>query len=139
MTGVCRPPVRWHDRVRAAPSFGGDRGSVRFVARYVDAALLADAEDILREYSPDSFDDLASFAGPKCIAAVAAVEVTEAWRAAYPSLEEFYAAHEERHPSIRVYSTVREQLLSEDDALASAGVAIGARLRATSTHRRNAA
>jgi hypothetical protein len=105
----------------------------------VDAALLAEVEDILHECSPESFDDLASFAGPKCIAGVAAVEVTEAWGAAYRSLEDFYAAHEERHPSIRVYSTVREQLLSEDDVLGPAGVAIGERVRATSTHRRNAA
>jgi len=105
----------------------------------VDAVLLAEAETILSECSPNSFDDLASLAGPKCIAAVAAVEVTGAWRAAYPSLDAFYAVHEQRHPSIRVYSEVREQVLSEDDLLASAGMAIGERVRAASTRRKHAA
>ena len=102
------------------------------------AELLAEAEEVLRDYGPETFDDLASLAGPECIAAVALVEVTGVWQASYPSLEAFYAAHEGRHPDVRLYSTVRDQILNED-VRESAGGTIAQRLQATAVHRSRAA
>ena len=102
------------------------------------AELLAEAEEVLRAYGPESFDELASMAGPECIAAVALVEVTGVWQASYASLEAFYTAHEERHPDIRLYSAVRDQILNED-VRESDGGTIGQRLHATALRRSRAA
>lgn len=87
---------------------------------------LSEAERRLRLYDPTNFDsDL--FGGPECLEWVRLVEDTEAWRNAYPSLEAFYAAHESRHPDIRLYGQLRRQL-GTDDPLKSEGGTIGVRL-----------
>jgi hypothetical protein len=67
------------------------------------AVSLAHGEDLLREHSPAHFDKPTLFAYAECSEAVRRVEVEEAWRAAYDSLDDFYAAHEERHPHISFY------------------------------------
>jgi hypothetical protein len=71
--------------------------------------LLAEAERLLVAHSPAAFDT--SIDGfPDCIECVRRVEDDEAWRASYPSLEAFYAAHEARHPDIRLYARVRRDI-----------------------------
>lgn len=66
---------------------------------------LQNAEEALRQYSPADFDTNPA-AAPECVGVVHFVEDNEDWRAAYDSLESFYAAHEARHPDIRVYAAV---------------------------------
>jgi hypothetical protein len=74
----------------------------------MNATLLAETERILRKHDPASFDT-AIDAWPESIEYVRVLEDEAAWKAAYPSLEAFHAAHEERHPDIRFYSrAVRE-------------------------------
>jgi hypothetical protein len=71
--------------------------------------LLAEAERLLGAHSPAAFDT--SIEGfPDCIEFVRRVEDEEAWRAVYPSLDAFYAAHEQRHPDIRLYARVRRDI-----------------------------
>ena len=71
--------------------------------------LLAEAERLLAAHSPAAFDS--SIDGfPDCIEIVRGVEDEEAWRAGYPSLDAFYAAHEARHPDIRLYARVRRDI-----------------------------
>jgi hypothetical protein len=45
----------------------------------------------------------------ECVDVVCSVEEEEHWRAGYDSLDSFYAAHEARHPDIRVYAAVRRE------------------------------
>jgi hypothetical protein len=92
----------------------------------MSAGLLHEAERILREHSPDQFDSTID-AGPECIEVVRAVEDTEAWRAAYESLDAFYSAHEGRHPDIRLYGDVRREIASADP-LTSPGGTISQRI-----------
>jgi len=77
------------------------------------AVLLAEAERVLREHGPAEFATTIDVA-PECIEYVRAVEDEEAWKAAYPSVEAFYAAHEGRHPCIRVYGAVRREIEQAD-------------------------
>jgi hypothetical protein len=78
------------------------------------AVTLAHAEDLLRQHSPAHFDKPTLFAYAECSEAVRHVEVEEAWRAAYDSLDAFYAAHEERHPHIRFYVEDRRRTEAAD-------------------------
>ena len=73
-----------------------------------------------------------SFAAPESIEAVRVVEDEEAWEGTYASLEDFYAAHSERHPDIRVYGVVRREIASEI-ALTSEGGTISERIARHST------
>ena len=84
----------------------------------MNATLLAEAERILRQHSPADFDTTVD-AGPECVEYVRAVEDEAAWRAGYASLEDFYAAHEARHPDIRLYAEVRREI--ETGALTPGG------------------
>jgi hypothetical protein len=87
----------------------------------MNATPLADAERILTQHSPATFDSPTSFAFPECIEFVRAVEDEEAWKGAYSSLDDFYAAHHDRHPSIRYYAALRRQIMT-DDPRKSAGL-----------------
>lgn len=87
---------------------------------------LREAEATLQRHSPAAFGTSLD-AGPECIEFVRAVEDEEAWKAGYESLEAFYAAHEERHPDIRLYGGVRREILTED-LLTSAGGTIAERI-----------
>jgi hypothetical protein len=58
---------------------------------------------------------------------VRAVEDAEAWKASYPSLQAFYAAHEARHPDIRLYAAVRREIETAD-VLGSPGGTIAQRI-----------
>jgi hypothetical protein len=71
------------------------------------------AEEGLRHYSAAEFDT-DPLAAANCVGIVHSVEDKEDWRAAYDSLESFYAAHEARHPDIRVYATVYREAPFED-------------------------
>jgi len=55
-------------------------------------SLLAAAERVLHAHSTASFDTT-SHVFPECIEYVRAVEDEQAWKAAYWSLDAFYAAH----------------------------------------------
>jgi hypothetical protein len=97
----------------------------------VSGILLAEAERILRKHRPADFDTTID-AAPESIEFVRVVEDEGAWRAGYPSLDAFYAAHEARHPDIRLYGRVRREI-ETDDLLTSPGGTIAqriARLRA---------
>lgn len=85
-----------------------------------DPVLLAEAERLLREHSPADFKSTID-AAPESIEFVRAVEDEEAWRAAYDSLEAFYAVHEARHPDIRLYGNVRREMETEDILTAPGG------------------
>jgi len=71
--------------------------------------LLAEAERVLNGHNPASFDTT-SHAFPECIEYVRAVEEAQAWKAAYWSLDAFYAAHAGRHPDIRFYGEARREM-----------------------------
>ncbi len=79
----------------------------------MSAALLSEAERILRKHSPADFDNTID-AFPESIEYVRGVEDAEAWRNGYGSLDDFYAAHEPRHPRIRVYSEARREIETAD-------------------------
>jgi hypothetical protein len=71
--------------------------------------LLAEVERLLAAHSPAAFDT--SIDGfPDCIEYVRRVEDEGAWRAGYPSLEDFYATQAARHPDIRLYAKVRRDI-----------------------------
>ena len=84
------------------------------------ASILAEAERVLREHSPAEFATTID-AAPECIEYVRAVEDGEAWKAGYPSIEAFYAAHEDQHPCIRVYGKVRRDIETADPMQATGG------------------
>jgi len=75
--------------------------------------LLAEAERVLSVHNPASFDTT-SHAFPECIEYVRAVEEARAWKAAYWSLDAFYAAHTTRHPDIRFYAEARREFAEAD-------------------------
>jgi hypothetical protein len=82
----------------------------------LNAALLDEAERVLRRQSATSFDPTVD-GHDECIEFVRAVEDEQAWKAGYPFLEAFYAAHEARHPDIRLYAAARRAILrGERDA-----------------------
>lgn len=81
---------------------------------------LSEAERRLRLYDPAKFDS-DPFGGPECLEWVRLVEDSEAWRNAYPSLEDFYAEHESRHPDIRLYGRLRRQIETEDPLRSDGG------------------
>ena len=72
-------------------------------------SLLAEAERVLHAHSTASFDTT-SHVFPECIEYVRAVEDEQAWKAAYWSLDAFYAAHTGRHPDIRFYGEARREM-----------------------------
>src|SRR6266508_1642841 len=77
--------------------------------------LLTEAERLLRTHSPASFKSGGDpFAFAECIEIVRAVEDEEAWTPAYPSLDAFYAEHEDRHPDVRLYGAARREILHAD-------------------------
>lgn len=82
--------------------------------------LLAEAERILAKHSPADFAATID-AAPESIEVVRAVEDTDAWKFAYPSLEAFYAAHEARHPDIRFYGAVRREIETADPLTSPGG------------------
>lgn len=73
------------------------------------AALLMEAERALQKHRPAEFPTTID-AAPESIEVVRAVEDQEAWKAGYPSIDAFYAAHEAQHPCIRVYGAVRREI-----------------------------
>jgi hypothetical protein len=79
----------------------------------MDAAKLADMESLLRKHHPAAFATTGDAAAVS-IEAVWQVEEGELWKAAYGSIEEFYAAHEGQHPDVRVYGDVRREILTAD-------------------------
>jgi hypothetical protein len=76
-------------------------------------ALLAKAERVLHAHNTASFETT-SHAFPECIEYVRAVEDEQAWRAAYWTLDAFYAAHTGRHPEIRFYGEARREMAQAD-------------------------
>lgn len=68
-----------------------------------------EAERVLRKHSPSAFPTTID-AAPECVEFVRAVEDEEAWKALYPSVGAFYAAHEGRHPCIGVYGAVGREI-----------------------------
>jgi hypothetical protein len=79
----------------------------------MDGVLLGEAERILSKHNPAQFDSTLD-AFPECIEFVRQVEDHGAWKAGYASLESFYAAHEARHPLIRVYGEMRRRIETDD-------------------------
>jgi hypothetical protein len=96
----------------------------------VNVVLLNEAERVLNKYDPASFDSTID-AFPECIELVRVVEDDQAWKGVYDSLDSFYAAHEQKHPDIRLYAKARREIETADP-LTSTGPASQrlARLRA---------
>jgi hypothetical protein len=84
------------------------------VRRAVSAALLGTTERILQRYTQADFDANLRDPFPECIEYVRQVEITEAWKIRYGSIEEFYVAHQARNPDIRVYGAVRLEIKTAD-------------------------
>lgn len=83
--------------------------------------LLQAAEILLREHSPADFE-MTPNAAAECIDVVGRVEEEAWWRVAYDSLDSFYAAHEARHPDIRLYAAVRREVPMVDALEPPAGI-----------------
>jgi DNA-binding response OmpR family regulator len=83
--------------------------------------LLHDAEAVLRDHSPAEFETTAD-AAAKCVDAACFIEDAEWWRVGYDSLDSFYAAHEGRHPDVRVYAVVRRDVAMADASRPPAGI-----------------
>ena len=77
------------------------------------SVLLQQAESVLAQASPADFETTQNGASA-CISVVSNLEDLEGWRAGYDSLDSFYAAHEARHPDIRVYAAVWREIPVED-------------------------
>jgi DNA-binding response OmpR family regulator len=90
-----------------------ERGELDELRREKMIHLLQDAEGFLREHSPANFETTAN-AAAECVDAVCFVEEEEWWRVGYDAVDSFYAAHEARHPDIRVYAAVRREILRAD-------------------------
>ena len=88
----------------------------------MNAVLLSEAERILQKHDPETFDSTLD-AFPECIEYVRVVEDEEAWRAGYESLEAFHAAHERRHPDIRLYARARREIETADPLTSPGGTA----------------
>lgn len=94
-------------KLRQPPAFGSGRRLVLF-----------EAERVLRKHSPATFEVRRDAYG-ECIEDVRGVEDIEAWKDAYDSLDQFYAAHEGRHPHIRRYANARRDRQSWKTVLAA--------------------
>jgi hypothetical protein len=68
------------------------------------AVLLALTDRLLATCSPAAFDYPYTFGYAEVSEACRHVEDEGAWEGVYSSLEAFYAAHENRHPNIRLYA-----------------------------------
>jgi hypothetical protein len=92
------------------------------------------AENVLGQASPADFETTQN-AASMCISVVSNLEDGDGWRAGYDSLDSFYAAHEARHPDIRLYAAVWHEIPVEDpnDPPNGTGETIGRRVAA---HRR---
>jgi hypothetical protein len=82
--------------------------------RKLHAYTLEGADNVLRRYRPAEFLTTPD-AAVNCIYMVYSVEKDEAWRAGYYSLDSFYAAHEARHPDVRVYAAVTRTFGDRED------------------------
>lgn len=84
------------------------------VADHWRSLQLGIAENVLGQASPADFEKTQN-AASMCISVVGRqVEDGDGWRAGYDSLEAFYAAHEARHPDIRLYASVWREIPIED-------------------------
>ena len=86
-----------------------------------DPVLLVETERLLGKHDPGVFDAPGS-GWPECIEYVRAVEDKEAWRAIYDSLDSFYAAHEDRHPDVRLYGIARREIATADPLTTPGGL-----------------
>jgi hypothetical protein len=75
--------------------------------RMEDESELRIAEASLDEHSAADFETDPN-AGVYSMLVVDDIEYEEGWREGYDSLDAFYAAHEARHPDIRVYAAVAQ-------------------------------
>ena len=98
-----------------------ERGERDALRREGTHNLLQEAERVLHEHRPADFETTADGAA-KSIDVVCFIEDAEWWRVGYDSLDSFYAAHEARHPDIRVYAVVRRQILMGDASMPPAGI-----------------
>ena len=80
---------------------------------YVRQTQLGLIEGVLRQHSPADFETTPN-AAVECVDVVRSIEDEEWWRSGYDSLDSFYAAHEARHPDIRVYAAVRREVPMTD-------------------------
>jgi CheY-like chemotaxis protein len=98
-----------------------ERGERDELRREKMNCLLQNAEEVLREHTPPDFETTAD-AAARCVDVVSFIEDAEWWRVGYDSLDSFYAAHEARHPDIRVYAAVRREVLMVDASTPPAGI-----------------
>ena len=113
-------PVELAPRVRALLS-RLERGEREELRRENMFQLLQDAEGSLREHSPADFETTAN-AAAHCVESVCFVEEEKWWGVGYDSLASFYAAHEARHPDIRVYAAVRREIPMASASMPPAGI-----------------
>jgi hypothetical protein len=97
----------------------GDRGRNRAEPPPATAtdtlhSILNQAEVVLGQSSPADFETTQN-AASMCVAVVSNLEGLEAWRTGYDSLDSFYAAYEVRHPDIRLYAAVWEEIAAPND------------------------
>ena len=83
------------------------------VADHWRSLLLGQAENVLGQSSPADFETTQN-AASMCISVVRNLEDGDGWRAGYDSLDSFYAAHEARHPDIRLYAAVSREIPIDD-------------------------
>jgi hypothetical protein len=76
--------------------------------------MLGNVEGVLREHSAAEFQTTEN-AAYEAVYVVSLAVKDEDWRAGYDSLESFYAAHEARHPDIRVYAAVAQSFPEDSD------------------------
>lgn len=100
--------------------------------RRMDPILLAETERKLAQHDPSTFDTSIT-AWPECIEFVRTVEDSGAWQAEYPTVDAFYAAHEARHPDIRLYARACREIETADPLTSPGGLPSQrlARLRST--------
>lgn len=111
--GVVANILGWHRGRRAR----------RIVDDYLapERVFLTHSEKILRVQDPADFETTPDTAAA-CIEVVRSIEDEERWRAAYDSLDSFYAAHEARYPDIRVYAAVSREIQSAEESRAPSGM-----------------
>jgi hypothetical protein len=90
---------------------------------------LNQAEVVLGQSSPADFETTQN-AASMCVAVVSNLEGAEAWRASYDSLDSFYAAYEARHPDIRLYAAVWDEIHDPNDPPHGTGALIAQRIAA---------
>jgi hypothetical protein len=127
-TGVVANLLGWlRDRA-------GSRAAAPTVTDHWRSLLLGLAENVLDQAGPSEFETTQN-AASMCVSAVCNLEDGDGWRAGYDSLDSFYAAHEARHPDIRLYASVWREVPVEDpnDPPNGTGAMIAQRIAA---HRR---